>query len=131
MPAKMNLAASRNVAWAPTIDLFYAGGDLPLGGASIAMEIRLYPGAAGSPLVTLASIPFEDRPPVAPSTQRCLRLWPVISQAALEAFPTGLNQPEPGEADIFAYDIIITYADDQQDKLALGSFILEPGVTLI
>lgn len=59
-----------------------------------------------------------------------MRLLPQIAQAALEAFPTGLNEPEPGEADAYSYDIVITYADALQDKLALGRFLLEPGVTL-
>ena len=72
-------------------------------------------------------MPFEDGP-AAQQGQRCLRLHPVFIKSALIAMPTGLNKPEPGEADRYAYDIIITYADALQDKLALGSFILEPGV---
>ncbi len=39
MTAHLDLAVSRNVAWAPTIDLFYPGDQLPPAGASIRMEI--------------------------------------------------------------------------------------------
>lgn len=130
MTAKMDLAASRNVAWAPTIDLFYPGDELPLAGASIRMEIRLYPGASGVAIVTMDGIQFEDLPPMEGDPRRRLRLYPGITQSALAAFPTGLNRPEPGEADVYSYDTIVTYADDLQDKLALGQFLLEPGVTL-
>ncbi|MES2175116.1 MAG: hypothetical protein V4523_14375 [Pseudomonadota bacterium] len=130
MTAKMDLAASRNVAWAPTIDLFYPGEELPLAGASIRMEVRLYPGAPGAAIVTMDGIPFEDLPASDDEPRRRLRLFPGIAQVALADFPTGQNKPEPGEADSFSYDVIVTYADDLQDKLALGQFLLEPGVTL-
>ncbi|MES2173839.1 MAG: hypothetical protein V4523_07815 [Pseudomonadota bacterium] len=129
MTAKMDLSASRNGAWTPTIDLFYEGSDLPVAGASVTMEVRLYPGAPGAAIVTIPDIPIEDLPPSEGEARRRLRLTPGIAQSALEAFPTGLNQPEPGEADAYAYDIIITYSDGRQDKLALGQFLLEPGVT--
>lgn len=130
MTAKMDIAASRNIAWSPTIDLFYPGEDLPLDGATISMEIRHYPGAPGDPLHAIADIDFEDMAPGEGDPRRRLRLSPAIAQSALAAFPTGLNEPEPGEADAYAYDIIITYADALQDKAALGKFMLEPGVTL-
>ena len=130
MTAQMDLAASRNIAWAPTVDLFYDGPDLPVTGASVRMEIRLYPGAPGSPIHAVAAVPFQDLAPFDEDPRRRLRLLPGISKAALTLFPTGLNKPEAGEADAYAYDIIVTYADALQDKLALGRFILEPGVTL-
>ncbi|MGC4252424.1 MAG: hypothetical protein QM605_13440 [Sphingobium sp.] len=129
MTASLDLTASRNLAWAPIIDIFYTGDPLPLTGATAAMQIRLYPGATGAALASLSPVPFEDMAPVAPDARRRIRLSPSIAKAALAAFPTGLNQPEPGEADVYSFDIIITYADASQDKLALGSFILEPGVT--
>ncbi|KKW93864.1 hypothetical protein [Sphingobium chungbukense] len=130
MTARLDLTASRNIAWAPTIDLFYEGGQLPLAGATITMQVRLYPGAPGDALVTLNPIAFEDLDPSEPGARRCLRLTPLMLREWVAAFPTGLNAPEPGEADLFSYDIIITYAEGAQDKLALGNFLLEPGVTL-
>jgi hypothetical protein len=129
MTARLDLTASRNIAWAPTIDLFYEGEELPLAGANIAMQVRLYPGAPGAAIGEVDPIIFQDMPAIDPETMRCLRLTPAIPQATLAGFPTGLNQPEPGEADAYSYDIVITYADAAQDKLALGKFILEPGVT--
>lgn len=129
MTAQMDLAASRNIAWSPTIDLFYPGDGLPVTGATVNMEVRLYPGAPGAAIHATSPIVFEDMAATDDEPQRRLRLYPSIPQADLAAFPTGLNEPEAGEADGYAYDIIITYADDLQDKLALGKFILEPGVT--
>lgn len=131
MTTKLDLAASRNIAWEPTIDLFYGGGDLPVDGATLALQVRLYPGAPGDPLLSLANVPFVDEP--APTQaqpgRRRFRMLPVAAGAALNGWPTGLNKPEPGEADRYSYDAILTYANGQQDKMALGYFILEPGVT--
>lgn len=129
MTASIDLAASRNVSWAPTIDLFYPGDSLPLDGAVVSMQVRLYPGAPGDPIVNLETVDFDDLPPMDGSIQRRIRLFPVIPSLVLQDFPTGLNMPEPGDADIFSFDAIITYSDALQDKLALGKFTLEPGVT--
>jgi len=132
MPAKRNLAASRNVdPWAPTIDLFYGGGDLPVGGATVRLQVRLYPGAPGTPLLDINNIPFEDAaaPIAGRLDRRRLRLFPTAPASALADWPTGQNKPEPGEADRYSYDAIITYAAGAgEDKLALGYFYLEPGV---
>lgn len=129
MTAKLDLRASRNIAWEPTINLFYPGGPLPVSGATIIMEVRLYPGAPGAPLARASGIPFADIPAPPGGGKRCLQLTPVIPFSDLQTFPTGLNNPEPGEADVYSYDIIVSYADGSSDKLALGQFILEPGVT--
>lgn len=129
MTASLDLTASRNVAWAPIIDISYPGDELPLAGAAIAMQIRLYPGAPGFPLKGIGFL-YYSIPPAAEGGKWVLRLEGEISAADLAAFPTGLNKPEPGEADVYAHDIIITYDDSKQDKLALGRFILEPGVTV-
>ena len=131
MPANLDLVAARNVPWAPTIDLGYSGGALPLSGASVALQVRLYPGAGGDPLLDLANIEFEDiaAPSARDASRRILRLFPNAAKAALTSFPTGLNNPEPGEADRFSYDIVVTYADAAADRPAAGYFYLEPGVT--
>ncbi len=132
MPAKLDLAASRNVdPWAPTIDLFYGGGDLPASGASVRLQVRLYPGAPGEPLLDLDNVPFEDAAAPVPGRpdRRRLRLLPTAPVSTLADWPTGLNKPEPGEADRYSYDVIMTYAAGAgEDKLALGYFHLEPGV---
>ena len=131
MAAQLDLWASRNVAWAPTIELDYIGGPLPLDGATIAMQVRLYPGAPGAALVGITPIGFDDvaTPTAAEPDRRVLYLWPGIAQAPLAALASGLNQPEPGEADRYAFDIVITYSDGAPDLAASGYFYLQPGVT--
>lgn len=127
MPAILNVRAARNVAWAPTINLAYSGPQLPLTGAFVSMQVRLYPGQPGGPLLSFEAINFADE---ALAKGRVLRLFPVADQVDLETMPTGLNKPEAGEADRFSYDIVITYADGAQDRAAAGYFYLEPGVTV-
>lgn len=125
------LYAARNIKFAPTINVDYPGAALPLTGAAISMQARLYPGAAGAPVAT-ATVTFLDavHPDIEPSETdpwRRLTVFPVIEKAALAAFP-GLNTPDPGDSQTFAYEIKITYADTMQDSLMTGEFILSAGV---
>ena len=128
MPARLTLSAARNVVWHPAIELTYQGAELPLVGARIDLQVRLYPGQPGPPLLDCPDVAFGDDE--LGNGSRILRLYPVATKAALQAFPTGLNQPEIGEADVYVHDIVLTYADGLQDRLAAGEFLLEPGVTI-
>jgi hypothetical protein len=125
MPAQLTLRAARNVPWMPSIELTYKGGPLPLVGARIDLQVRLYPGQPGEPELDCPDMAFGD----ADLGNRVLRLYPVATAAALQAMSTGLNQPEPGEADQYSYDIVISYPDGAKDRAAAGYFLLEPGVT--
>jgi hypothetical protein len=129
MPQKLTLAAARNVPWAPTIEIRYPGAELPLSGATVKMQVRLYPGADGAALIDLTDITFEDLEDVS-AGWRVLRLYPEVAQATLAGLPTGLNQPEAGDADRFFHDIVIEYSDGAVDRPAAGEFLLEPGVTI-
>lgn len=128
MPARLTLTAARNVDWHPSIELSYDGAPLPLDDARLDLQVRLYPGQPGQPKLDCPDITFGDAD--LGNGKRVLRLYPVATKAALRAMPTGLNQPKIGEADVFAFDIVLTYADGLQDRLAAGDFLLEPGVTI-
>lgn len=126
------LYAARNIDFAPTLNFDYSGGPLPLTDATISMQVRLYPGAAGDPLAADPACDFEDmvHPDLdAESTEdwRRLTVTPNIDKAALAALP-GQNTPDPGDPQTFAYEIKITYADGMQDSLLSGEFILSAGV---
>lgn len=127
MPAIQTLYAARNLDFAPTINVDYPGAVLPLTGAAVSMQVRLYPGAEGEPLAQDTSVGFEDGPHPDRADWRRLILSPVIPRAALAALP-GLNTPDPGDAQTFAYEIKITYADDMQESLLLGEFVVAAGV---
>lgn len=129
MALYLPLFAARNVVWKPTIQLRYLGGALPLAGASIAMQVRLYPGATGAALASLTGIPFSDAPDPDLAGGRVLTLNPTITEATLQGLP-GLNQPEAGDAQTFAQDIVVTYADAVDERLAEGPFTVSPGVTV-
>lgn len=138
MTARLDLTASRNETWRPTIDLAYSGDPLPLTGATIKMQWRLYEGAPGAPLLDFGDVPFEDilataedvANGVASPGDRILRLLPIMIKSALEALPTGVNQPEIGEADRFAWDAVIHYADDVEERIVAGVVDLSKGVTV-
>lgn len=126
------LYAARNIDFAPTILVNYKGDPLPLGGARISMQVRLYPGAAGTPVAQDNDVSFTDT--AHPQSNlpewtgwRQLALFPSIEKATLLGMP-GLNQPDPGDAQVFVHEIKITYADDMQDSLLTGEFILSAGV---
>jgi hypothetical protein len=134
MTIKKTLAAARNVPWAPTINLRYDGDPLP-DIDHVAIQVRQYAGAPGDPLIDLTAVAFADEAATDEEAARTgrarvLRLSPEV---AVDDWPdpaiTGLNQPEPGEADRFFYDVVITYADSQAERPIAGPFLLEPGVT--
>lgn len=138
MTTRLDLTASRNESWLPTINLVYSGGALPLTGAVIKMQWRLYEGAPGAPLVDFGDVIFADGPAtdqdvamgIAASSQRVLRLFPAASPEVLQALPTGVNQPEPGEADRFSWDAVIIYADDIEERIVAGVVDLAKGTTI-
>ncbi|WBH17045.1 hypothetical protein [Sphingomonas radiodurans] len=132
MPVNQRFLASRNATWAPTLIYDYEGAALPLTGAAIAMELRLYPGQAGAANLRLANIPFSDAlvsgAPGSADERRRLSLLPFATSAQLSVLP-GLHAPELGEPFPFAFDILITYADGLSEILSSGTFVLSPGVT--
>lgn len=138
MTARLDLTASRNETWQPTIDLVYSGDPLPLTGATIRMQWRLYEGAAGDPLLDFPGVVYQDFPAspddiargVANPGQRILRLLPGAPKSALQLLPTGLNQPEPGEADAYVWDAVITYADDVEERIVAGIVQVAKGTTI-
>jgi len=127
------LYAARNIDFAPNINVDYPGDPLPLTGAAISMQVRLYPGAAGDPLAQDAAVMFADaiHPDAATvpayAGWRRLTIIPSIDKAILAAMP-GQNQPDPGDAQAFVHEIKITYDDGMQDSLLTGDFILSAGV---
>lgn len=129
------LYAARNIDFAPTINIDYMGGPLPLAGAAISIQIREYPGAAGDPAAEDASMEFADgaHPDARPSDvepRRRLTITPAISKDVLAALP-GLNEPVLGDAQEFVYEIKITYSDGMQDRLLAGAFIVDAGVNYL
>ncbi|MED5546137.1 MAG: hypothetical protein VYD90_12880 [Pseudomonadota bacterium] len=123
----MTLYAARNIDFAPTINVDYPGDALPLTDATISMQVRQYPGAAGDADAEDADVTFADGEHPSDPDLRRLILEPTIAKASLEAMP-GQNQPDPGDAQAFVYEIKITYADSEQDSLLSGDFILAAGV---
>ncbi|MCG7350018.1 hypothetical protein [Sphingomonas sp. ACRSK] len=141
MPVQQTFAASRNATWAPTLIYQYRGRPLPLAGARIDMQLRLYPGQPGNAMLTIRNVPFTDKLVGGTGNSeddlRELTLEPSVKPGAvdgsepntLRSLP-GLQTPEPGDPQTFAFDILITYADGQSERLAGGSFIADPGVTI-
>lgn len=128
MTITRDLYAARNRDFAPTLELDYSGAPLSLVGAMISMQVRLYARALGPPLAEHLAVDFTDSAHESDGSLRTLSVFPVIAREVLEALPTGLVQPEVGQADQYAYEIKLTYADSPQDALWIGAFILEPGV---
>jgi len=126
MTITRDLYAARNLDFAPTLELVYEGDPLPLDGATVSMQVRLYAGQGGSALASNEAITFSDAGNG--DGTRTLTIYPTLAKTALVSMPTGLNEPEVGQADRFDYEIKLTYADSAQDSLWIGGFFLEPGV---
>lgn len=127
MPFTDTLYAARNRDFAPTILVDYEGAELPLDGATCTLQVRQYPGAAGDPEVEDADVEISDAAHETDEGWRTLMLSPMLARADLATMP-GQNQPEAGDPQPFVYEFTLTYADDAQDTLGIGSFILSAGV---
>lgn len=127
---RRDIVAARNETWAPPMRFPYRGPAAPVTGARAVMEVRQYPGETGDPLIRIDPITIVDElmsgTPGAPDELRRLNLSPSISIEALEGLP-GLY--DAGEAQPFAYDIVLIYADGVRERLCFGSFLTPPGVT--
>ncbi|QJR01141.1 hypothetical protein HH800_02355 [Sphingobium yanoikuyae] len=132
MAITRDLFAARNRAFDTVLELDYPGDELPLTGAIISMQVRLYAGAGGPPIFEQTGITFSDAAIEDEPGWRRLTVEPNFPRSDLEAgtVPTGLNKPEVGEADRFEYEITLTYADSVQETLWTGGFYLQPGVDL-
>lgn len=133
MPVTQTLAAWRNVTWAPTLAYYYSGAALPPID-HIAIQIRLYEGAADPALLVCNPVDYTDAlvsgTEGGPDEQRCITLSPSLTPVQLATLP-GLNQPEAGEPQIFAFDTRITYTDGVSERLSGGPLVVYPGVTIV
>lgn len=128
MPAIQTLEAARNIDFAPTIWLDYAGDALPIDEyAFCTMQVRQYPGAAGPAEAEDLAVTITDAAHETDVGWRTLTIEPTIARGVLEDLP-GQDDPEPGDPQYFVYEIMLTYADAAQDSLMLGEFILSAGV---
>ena len=142
MPVQQTFTASRNATWAPVLIYQYRGAALPLVGAIIDMQLRQYPGQPYGAALTLRGIPFTDTlesgTAGAEDEVRELTLSPSVAPGAadgsepntLRGLP-GLQTPEAGDPQTFAFDILITYSDGLSEILSSGQFIVSPGVTIV
>lgn len=129
---RLDLEATRGDVWAPTIEYSYAG-SLPPGDGSWRIQWRLYEGAA-SILLDIGGISFEDGPATADDIakgfarpgDRIVRLNPrTIVPMDL---PSGLNQPEAGEADRYVWDATYVIAGAVELRPIGGDIICNKGV---
>ncbi|WP_288338603.1 hypothetical protein [uncultured Sphingomonas sp.] len=130
MTVIQTFTASRNATWAPTLAYDYPGPALPLEGATIAMQLRLYPGQPGPACLSIGAIPFTDTLLSGAGADglnvRRLTLSPAVTPEMLQPLR---EADEPGADARFAFDIRIAYADGVYEILSSGQFILSPGVT--
>lgn len=131
-----SLDAARNRDFEATLYTEYLGGPLPITGASVVMEVRLYPGAAGAALISVPEVQYEDVGVIGTAIDpddgiekdlRRLVLYPSIARAALAGLP-GQNQPEAGDAQSYHYEIMLIYADAEREPLWMGAFVLQAGI---
>lgn len=124
-PAFLTLTAWRNAPFPTEVEF---GLGLDLTGQRIIMQLRLYDGAAGAPLVSLSSDPtFGDRIEIIsidrykPETVFAIRL----GKGTQEGLP---KSEKAGKPITFRHDILagpITF----EELIAYGDYTLMPGVT--
>lgn len=150
MPVTQTFTASRNATWSPLLAYPYPGAALPIAGATIEMQLRLYPGADGDPLLSLtftATDTLQSGTEGGDDELRLLTLDPGAgwSTTQLDTLPGATKQqmaalavianlptppgPEVGQGACLFFDIRITYTDGVSEILSSGTFTVSPGVT--
>lgn len=128
---QLDLVATRGTAWQPTIDLAFKG-SFPAG-AICRIQWRLYEGHTGTPCLDIPACEYQDIAPTAEDIalgvalpgDRILRLKPDV--IVPPGMPTGLNQPEAGEADRYVWDLMVIVDDVVLDRPVGGHVFVNYG----
>lgn len=124
-PAVRELRAARNVPFGETLEFTLADEPFDFTGYTGTMQVRLYEGAAGAALVDLANV-TTDVQGVRILSGGMVQIR--IDEATLAAI-AGQNTPEAGDAQTFAYDLVLTDPAAFAQRWVKGAFVLEAGVT--
>ncbi|AYO80104.1 hypothetical protein [Sphingobium yanoikuyae] len=130
---RLDLEATRGDAWRPVIEYAYAG-SFPAG-AICRMQWRLYEGHTGTPCLDIPACEYYDDWATAEQIaegfarpgDRVLKLLPNITVPP--GMPTGLNQPEAGEADRYFWDLAVIVDDVVLLRPIGGNIFVNKGVT--
>ena len=131
-PLTLALWARRNVPYVEVWTLTdgqsgseVAGNPLDLTGWTAALQVRLYGLAAGSALISLATVTTD--------VQGLRILDAAAGQLAVRIDETSINNlpaaPRTGGNATFAYDLVLTDPTGLEQTYATGDFIVYPGVT--
>lgn len=130
---RLDLEATRGDAWQPTIEYAYTG-SFPAD-ATCRMQWRLFEGHNETPCLDIPACEFQDFPATdediasgfARPGDRILRLLPDV--IVPPGMPTGLYQPEAGEADRYFWDLAVIVDDVIVLRPIGGSVIVNKGAT--
>ena len=129
-PGNLPLALRRNAPESLRLVLQDSVGPIDLTGYSVKLQLRLYPGAPGDALLTLASPLVSGIDMSAAATGAVELNWPMFA-SAIAALPTTaeLGDPSKPTIDTFAYDLLVTDTEGQQQVILEGPVNLSFGVT--
>jgi len=126
IPETVTLTGRRNAPFVEEYEFADEGGQpLDFTDCSVAMQLRLYAGASGSPLISLTDTDGTDgRAYFNDPTDGVLSV--TIAEASLNALPA---RASTDTRESFYYDLLITWPDGLTECLMEGQFILKAGVT--
>lgn len=131
-PGNLPLALRRNVPSAQRLEMSdIDGSPVDLTGATLAMQVRLYDGAVGDPLLTVSTA--NGRIAIDPLDHSAVTIdWPGVV-AAIRAMPSGAEAGDPTRRrrDVYAYDLVVTWPDGSRQVLLEGTVPVSFGVTTI
>lgn len=133
-PGTLPLALRRNAVAAMRLVLFTldeGGAEVPmdLTGYSLRLQVRLYQGQQGAPLLDLSTGNGQIEITTAASGEVVID-WPAIL-ALIAALPTSAEAGDPAQprVDTFAYDLLLIAADGSAQAILEGPVPISFGVT--
>lgn len=132
-PGRFDLPLRRNAVAAMRMQLFAiesANGDVPLDltGCSFKLDIRLYPGQPGAPLLSVST---DSHIAIVDAAAGEIEIdWPAVLDriAAMPSFAEAGDPTRP-RVDTFAYDLLLTASDGVAQAILEGSVPVSYGVT--
>ncbi len=126
-PVQWNLVVWKNGDWSLEASLndFATGDPIDLTDYLLNMQVRLYQGATGTPLIDLETVesPIEG---IQITDAAAGEFNILIDQATLETLPATNGENKPS---VFHHDLILIAPDGLTEVYAYGSFTLNTGVT--
>ena len=128
IPAEADIRVARNGVYRDLLYFRQSGQTFDITGWAARMQVRRYPGEAGTPLIDRGtSVTSSNGSHIAITDAAGGILEIFIAKADIAALPEAATPPQPQS--IFAYDVVLTEPGGDENVYLKGALVVDEGVT--